>query len=159
RMGQYREGFTALAEANAHIETSGERHYATDGVRLKGELTLAQSRSQRPATNAETKPKAKGKGHKAKLPSPQSSPANASAEAEAETCLLKALEMARHQSAKSLELRAAISLVRLRGQQGQAREAHHLLADIYGWFTEGFATADLQEAKALLDELASQKIV
>ena len=61
--------------------------------------------------------------------------------------------MARRQQAKSLELRAAMSLSRLWQRQGKRAEAHELLAPIYGWFTEGFDTADLQEAKALLEEL------
>ena len=73
---------------------------------------------------------------------------------EAETWLQRALEVARRQEAKSLELRAAMSLARLWQQQGKRAEAHELLAPIYGWFTEGFDTADLQEAKALLEELA-----
>ena len=64
-----------------------------------------------------------------------------------------ALDVARRQQAKSLELRAAMSLSRLWQQQGKRAEAHELLAPIYGWFTEGFDTADLREAKALLDAL------
>jgi predicted ATPase len=72
---------------------------------------------------------------------------------EAEECFQKALDTARRQQAKSLELRVAMSLSRLRQQQGKQEEAHQLLAEIYGWFTEGFDTADLQEAKALLTEL------
>jgi predicted ATPase len=74
--------------------------------------------------------------------------------AEAETCFRQALAIARRQQAKSWELRAAMSLSRLWQQQGKRAEAHDLLAPIYGWFTEGFDTADLQEAKALLEELA-----
>jgi predicted ATPase/class 3 adenylate cyclase len=73
---------------------------------------------------------------------------------EAEECFRQALDIARHQQAKSLELRAAMSLNRLWQQQGKQEEAHQLLAEIYGWFTEGFDTADLQEAKVLLEELA-----
>ena len=73
---------------------------------------------------------------------------------EAEAWLQRALDVARRQEAKSLELRAAMSLSRLWQQQGQQVEAHELLAPIYGWFTEGFDTADLQEAKALLEALA-----
>ena len=69
---------------------------------------------------------------------------------EAETCFHQALDVARRQQAKSLELRAAMSLARLWQQQGKRDEARRLLAEIYGWFTEGFDTADLQEAKALL---------
>jgi class 3 adenylate cyclase/predicted ATPase len=74
-------------------------------------------------------------------------------QAEAEALLQRALDVARRQEAKSLELRAAMSLSRLWQQQGKRTEAHALLAPIYGWFTEGFDTADLQEAKALLQEL------
>jgi predicted ATPase len=71
-----------------------------------------------------------------------------------EACFQQALEIARRQQAKSWELRAALSLSRLWQQQGKRHEAYQLLAPIYGWFTEGFDTPDLQEAKALLDELA-----
>jgi predicted ATPase len=72
---------------------------------------------------------------------------------EAESCFHQALDVARHQQAKSWELRAAMSLAHLWQQQGKGPEARELLAPIYGWFTEGFDTADLQEAKALLNEL------
>ncbi len=74
-------------------------------------------------------------------------------QAEAETWFQRALDVARHQEAKSLELRAAMSLSRLWQQQGKQAEARALLAPVYGWFTEGFDTADLQEAKALLEAL------
>jgi predicted ATPase len=73
---------------------------------------------------------------------------------EAEECFRQALDIARRQQAKSLELRAAMSLSRLWERQRKQEEAHHLLAEIYGWFTEGFDTADLKEAKVLLEELA-----
>jgi len=73
---------------------------------------------------------------------------------EAEGCFHQALAVARRQQAKSLELRAAMSLSRLWQQQDKRVEAHQLLTEIYGWFTEGFDTADLQEAKALLAALA-----
>jgi predicted ATPase len=73
---------------------------------------------------------------------------------EAETWLRQALDVARRQEAKSLELRAAMSLARLWQQQSKQVEARQLLAPVYGWFTEGFDTADLQEAKALLEALA-----
>ena len=68
----------------------------------------------------------------------------------AEACFAAALEIARRQSARSWELRAATSLARLWKQEGKAREAHDLLAPVYGWFTEGFDTVDLKEAKAIL---------
>jgi predicted ATPase len=74
-------------------------------------------------------------------------------QAEAEACFQRALDIACRQQAKSLELRAALSLARLWQQQGKRSEAYNLLAPIYSWFTEGFDTADLQEAKALLEEL------
>jgi predicted ATPase len=73
---------------------------------------------------------------------------------QAEVCFQQALSIARRQQAKSWELRAAMSLARLWQQQGERQEAHDLLAPIYGWFTEGFDTADLQEAKTLLAELS-----
>jgi len=90
---------------------------------------------------------------------------------EAEGYFLKAIEVARKQQAKSLELRAVMSLVRLRQQQVQdhaprttqyetrtkLEEAHQMLAEIYGWFTEGFDTKDLQEAKALLENYESKR--
>jgi class 3 adenylate cyclase/predicted ATPase len=79
---------------------------------------------------------------------------SAEQQGEAEESLQQALEIARRQQAKSLELRAAMSLSRLWQRQGKQAEARTVLAPIYGWFTEGFDTADLQEAKALLDELA-----
>jgi predicted ATPase len=75
-------------------------------------------------------------------------------QAEAEACFQRALDVARRQQAKSLELRAAMSLARLWQQQGKRAEARELLAPVYGWFTEGFDTADLKEAQALLDALA-----
>jgi predicted ATPase len=79
---------------------------------------------------------------------------SAAQQGEAEGHMQQALAVARHQQAKSLELRAATSLARLWQQQGKRQEAYDLLAPIYGWFTEGFDTADLQDAKALLEELA-----
>jgi predicted ATPase len=72
--------------------------------------------------------------------------------ADAEACFQQALAIARQQQAKSLELRAAMSLSRLWQCQGKRQEAHDLLAEVYHWFTEGFDTADLQEARALLEE-------
>lgn len=74
-------------------------------------------------------------------------------EKEAEECFLKAIEVARRQQAKSLELRATVSLARLWQRQGKGAEARDMLAEVYGWFTEGFDTVDLQEAKGLLEEL------
>jgi predicted ATPase len=73
---------------------------------------------------------------------------------QAEACFQQALAVARRQQARSLELRAALSLARLWQQQGERRAARTLLALVYSWFTEGFDTADLRDAKTLLEELA-----
>jgi predicted ATPase len=124
--GQAEEGLIALAEALAMVQKTGERFYEAELYRLKGEL-LRQ--------------KVKGKGQKAKF------------EPDAEACFRQALDIARRQSAKSLELRAAMSLSRLWQKQGKQKQGHRILADNYGWFTEGFETNDLQEAKTLLEEL------
>ena len=112
--------------------------YEAELYRLKGELTLQQCNVQ---------------GATFKVANPRSLSPHSQAEAEAEACFLKAIDIARKQQAKSLELRAVRSLSRLWQQQGKRAEAHDLLAPVYAWFTEGFDTADLQEAKALLDEL------
>ena len=73
---------------------------------------------------------------------------------EAESCYHQAINIARQQSAKSWELRAATSLARLWQRQGKTAAARQMLAEIYGWFTEGFGTADLKDAKALLEDLS-----
>ena len=73
---------------------------------------------------------------------------------EAQNCFRRAIEIARKQSAKSLELRATMSLARLLAEQGRRDEARAMLAEIYNWFTEGFDTPDLKDAKALFDELS-----
>ena len=75
--------------------------------------------------------------------------------AKAEAYFERALAVARQQQAKSWELRAAMSMARLWRDQGKVQEARELLAPVYGWFTEGFDTRDLKEAKALLEELAA----
>jgi predicted ATPase len=136
KVGQGEEGLPLLAEALAQVTQTGERWYEAELHRLKGQLAL-QSQVQ---------------SLKSKVPSPQHPIPNTQAEAEA--CFHKALEVAQQQSARSLELRAAMSLARLWQQQGKKREAHQLLSGIYGWFTEGFDTVDLKEAKALLKALS-----
>jgi len=78
---------------------------------------------------------------------------NPSDVAEAERCFRTAIEIARRQSARSAELRATTSLAHLLAKQGRRDEARAMLAEIYGWFTEGFDTADLKDAKGLLDQL------
>ena len=80
--------------------------------------------------------------------------AQTGADAEAVSWFHRAIDTARIQQAKSFELRAATSLARLWAERGDRQRAHDLLAPVYGWFTEGFDTADLKDAKALLDELS-----
>jgi predicted ATPase len=156
RDGQAGEGLTVVGEALAIVDKNEERYYEAELYRLKGELLL-QKFGVRGSESQEVQQKSKGKGQKAKV---ETSP-----QAEAEACFLKAIEIAQKQQAKSLELRAVMSLVRLRQHQAAqhaTRDTHHetrakldaahtMLADIYNWFTEGFNTKDLQEAKALLD--------
>ncbi len=129
-MGQAEEGLNTLGEALAAVHKSRERHWEAELYRLRGELLLARE----------------GKNQKSK--------GKKEAVSEAETSLQKALEVARSQSAKSLELRAVMSLSRLWRRMGKKKKSRLLLAKVYGWFTEGFDTADLKEAKALLEELS-----
>jgi predicted ATPase len=74
---------------------------------------------------------------------------------EAENCFRTAVELARRGARRSLELRAAVSLGRLLQRQGRREDARHMLTEIYSWFTEGFDTADLRDARMLLDELSA----
>ncbi len=124
--GQTEAGLKTLAEALAMVDRTQERAYEAELYRLKGELTLLQ-----PSREAE----------------------DVGGRDEAKACFLKAIAIARQQSARSLELRAVMALSRLWWQQGKPGDSRQMLAETYGWFTEGFDTADLQEAKALLDEL------
>ncbi|HEV8711411.1 MAG TPA: adenylate/guanylate cyclase domain-containing protein [Candidatus Binatia bacterium] len=144
KVGQAEEGLSALAEALAMVDHTEECVYEAELYRLKGTLTLQQEAG---GWRLETSPS-----------SPQASslkpPVSSGVAQEAEGYFLQAIEIARKQSAKSLELRAVMSLSRLWQQQGKREEARQMLAEIYGWFTEGFDTKDLQEAKALLQELA-----
>ncbi len=125
KAGQPEDGLATVTEALAFVERTDERWWEADLYRLKGALTLqSQVASQKPEVDAE-----------------------------AESCYQKAIHVARRQQAKSWELRAATSLARLWQQQGKPADAGELLSEIYAWFTEGFETADLKDAKALLDEL------
>jgi predicted ATPase len=116
--GQVEEALNLLDEALQIAESTGERWFAAELNRHKGQLLLHQGH-----TDA------------------------------AEELYSKALSIAAEQEAKLWELRAAVSLARLRRDQGRRPEGRDLLAPVYGWFTEGFATPDLKDAKALLDEL------
>ena len=128
RVGHITAGLRAVADALEAVHHTGERLSEAELYRLQGELLCQQT--------------TEGDGaHLAPTP-------------EAEACFQQALALARQQEAKALELRAGLSLARLWQHQDKRAEAYTLLAPIYGWFTEGFDTADLQEARALLEALA-----
>jgi class 3 adenylate cyclase/predicted ATPase len=131
------EGLGRIAEALAAVDKSAERWWEAELYRLKGQLAL-QSQVQSP---------------KSKVPSIQHLTPNTQAEAEAEACFHKAIVIARQQGTKALELRAVMSLSRLWHSQGKRIAAQQMLAAVYGWFTEGFDTTDLQQAKTLLETL------
>jgi predicted ATPase/DNA-binding winged helix-turn-helix (wHTH) protein len=128
KAGEAEAGLTALAGAMTAIEQHRICFNEAEIYRLKGELLLRQAMG---TSDAPTR-----------------------SWSEAEACLQQALDVARHQGAKSLELRAAMSLSRLWQQQGNRQAARQLLANTYGWFTEGFQTPDLRETQVLLAELA-----
>ena len=146
--GQIDEGLRLLAEALASVATTSNRSAEPELHRLKGELLLLQAarRQKIPTTLSVTALGAAAKGGGATPASPL--------QTEAEACFRQALEVARHQQAKLFELRATLSLSRMLQCQGKHAAARELLAEVYGWFTEGFDTPDLQEARALLDALA-----
>ena len=124
KRGQTEEGLSILTEALDFVDKTGEGVFEAELYRLKGEL-LRQSDDQSLELRA----------------------------TDAEACFRQAIDIARQQEAKSWELRAATSLARLWQSQGKKHEAHDLLTPVYNWFTEGFDTADLKDAKSLLDEL------
>jgi adenylate cyclase len=126
RAGHVEEGLSSLAEAENAVAESGESWWGAELCRLKGELILKRSVVE----------------------------SDQQTETEAEEYFSRALAIAGQKNARSLELRAAMSLARLLAKQNRRAEARAMLADIYNWFTEGFGTADLIDAKALLDELA-----
>ncbi len=123
--GQATKGLAVVLEALDTVERTGERTDEAELYRLKGELTLQSEEGS----------------HEERA-------------GEAEASFQKAIEVAQRQQAKYWELRATTSLARLWQQQGKKEEARQMLAKIYGWFTEGFDTADLKDAKALLEKLA-----
>jgi predicted ATPase len=125
KTGHIEEGIRLVTEALRLANKNGDRYWEAEVHRLKGELTL-----QSGVRSSES-----------------------GAQSEAEDCFRRALDVARHQQAKSPELRAAMSLSRLWQRQGKREEARKLLGEIHSWFSEGFDTADLKEAKALLEEL------
>jgi predicted ATPase len=122
-----RDGLSAVAEGLAVSEKNSERWFDAELYRMRGELLLKQNAAESKAMD------------------------------EAQNCFHQSLEIARSQQAKWWELRTTVSLVQLLAKQGRSDEARDMLAEIYNWFTEGFDTADLKEAKALLNELSKHK--
>ncbi|MGE0826216.1 MAG: AAA family ATPase [Candidatus Binatia bacterium] len=129
-LDQSEDGMFLVDEAVDFIQQTGEQYYEAELDRLRGELLLAQEGSGLQAEGVRDKTEEAGK------------------------CFLRAIEIAQRQEAKSLELRAAVSLARLWQQQGKPQEALQVLSEVYNWFTEGFETKDLQEAKTLLAALS-----
>ena len=127
KLGQTDEALAVFSQALAQVERTDERYYEAEIHRLRGELLLMQA--------DETEDEARFH--------------------QAERCFQHAIEVARRQQAKSWELRATVSLCRLWQMQGRQEQAREMLSEIYGWFTEGFDTVDLVEAKELLEELSS----
>jgi len=124
--GRYEEALDAIAQAQEFVSISGERHYAQELHRIKGELLVARA---------------------------EASARDGSGLFEAEASLYTALDLSRRQKARSFELRAATSLARLWQRHGRRSDARCLLAGVYVSFTEGFDTPDLCDARALLDAL------
>jgi len=131
KVGEIEQGLSAVSEAMELMRRFDERYMEAELHRLKGELLLMSHGSEAGTLAA----------------------AGAAAEAEAEKCFLEALEVSRKQSARSWELRAAMSMTRLRTAQGRRDEARALLSGVYDSFTEGLDTPDLKDAKALLGRL------
>jgi predicted ATPase len=152
KIGRALDGLTLLADALGAAQRKQTQIYTAELCRLTGELTLHKEFQVQGSKFQVTDPRSP-------TPNPQ---------AEAERYFLKAIAIARKQQAKSLELRATMSLVRLRQQQAaqsasctthhetrvKLDKAHNMLSDIYHWFTEGFDTKDLKEARMLLEELS-----
>jgi hypothetical protein len=146
RMGRFEEALQTVDESFQFIERTGQRYYEAELHRLRGELLLGQY------TSKDSSQAASQAGSQA---ASQAGSQAASKVVGAEQCFRTAIEISRRQHARSWELRAATSLARMLARHGRRDEARALLAEIYHWFTEGFDTADLKDAKALLDELGA----
>jgi predicted ATPase len=146
-VGQVEDGLAAVAEALRLVEKNDERYYEAEVYRVKGELALQSKTSLKQVSDKSQTSQEKSEDPNTQHPTPNT-------QSGAEACFHKAIAIAQKQQAKSLELRAVMSLARLWQSQGKTAEARQMLAEIYGWFTEGFDTADLKDAKGLLAELA-----
>ena len=151
QLGRVEEGLATVAEAVRLTETHADVWWAAEVYRLQGELLLmptGQATTSRRLGHSQSRA-----GRDMSAGTSSQSPVSRT-QAEAEERLHQALGIARQQEAKSLELRAVMSLSRLWHAQGKKTQAQQLLAEVYGWFTEGFDTTDLREARALLAALA-----
>ncbi len=146
--GDSEGGLRLIEESLTQIARPGweERSHLAEVLRLKGEILLMQESTEQRAGSRE---------QKSENPKPNYQLLNPQSQTEAEECFLQAIEVAQEQHAKSWELRASTSLARLWQSQGKKAEAHRMLSEVYTWFTEGFDTKDLQEARAMLEELES----
>ncbi len=127
KIGHAEEGLKILSLAQVEIERTGDRLFEAELHRLNGELLALRDTVERGSRVVDVA---------------------------AEGCFQRAIQVASHQGARLLELRATTSLARLLAKQDRRDEARAMLSDIYNWFTEGFDTDDLKDAKALLDELS-----
>lgn len=157
-MGQTKEGLATLEEAFAIQNHMGAHFYEAELYRLYGELSLRNGEAEtggigekQNQRNGDRKKRRREKEQKGSLIA--DSPIHRFSVSFPEESFQKAIAVARRQEAKSLELRAVMSLSRLWQYQGKCAEAHRLLSDLCGWFTEGFETTDLREARTLLAEL------
>ena len=146
RAGQPAEGLLLVNEAFAAAAQSGYQYWTAELHRLKGALTLLSEQGGITGTSRSRRGEPSSRDHRGAA-------SGSPVEQQVEACFLESLEVARRQGARSFELRAATSLSRLWARQGKARSAQALLADIYAWFTEGFDTADLTDARSLLEDL------
>jgi predicted ATPase len=147
KVGEVEEGLRVIAEALTIAQTRGLSVWEAELHRLQGEFLLRQAAGGEDKSSPAAPRRSARTVVRVTDPSPLCT--------EAETCFRRALDVARRQQAKSLELRADVSLSRLWRQQGKRQDARQRLEESYQWFTEGFDTADLKEARDLLAQLAS----
>ena len=168
KAGRIADGLATIAEALEGVQQREEWAFAAELYRLYGELTLQKFQVSSSEFQGEKGSKSKVENSpesRVQRPTSENTGPQVEVEQKAEECFQKAIDIARQQSAKSWELRAVMSLVRLRQRQAsehraestqkqvhmKVAEAHRMLSEVYNWFTEGFDTADLKEARTLLE--------
>jgi serine/threonine protein kinase/predicted ATPase len=157
RAGRREEGLQVIDQALQTTEDTDERFSEAELYRIKGELLISSSVAETHQSIADDKTicilQITNEMPIPPIPEPEVQ-VNEFARVEAEACFHKAIEIACHQSAKAFELRAAISLACLWHKEGRGAEAQEMLSPLFNWFTEGFETSDLKDARALLDKLS-----